>query len=255
MARTFDGADDVIRFSIGGLSGQTAAGTWAAICRRTNDVNFHSILGLHNSGATNTHYFQITPTDNLVLGANGVGEATSAFTVTSADDWVVVAATKVSGTTTPRFHKLVCSTGAWTHSAGSGSFANGTGPGATGYAETSWQGGDLFQGDIAAIGVWSADMSDAQVESLAYSLTSWWQVAPAAVWLLDQSATTQAVPDLTGGGANQSSLTGTTVASSSVPVFGYGASPIVAVSVAAAPAATAPPAVPALRRRAHLLVR
>lgn len=255
MARTFDGSDDVIRFSIGGLSAQTAAGTWAAVCQRTNDVNFHSILGLHNSGATNTHYFQITPTDNLVLGANGVGEATSAFTVTSADGWVFVAATKVSGTTTPRFHKLVYSTNAWTHSAGSGSFANGTAPGASGYAETSWQGGDLFQGDLAAIGVWSSDLGDAQVEGLAFSLACWWASAPQAMWVMDQSATTQAVADMTGGGANQSSLTGTAVASSSVPGLGYGTAVTVVEVTAAAPTVSTPSDLLNRRRRHALLVR
>lgn len=240
MARTFDGSDDVIHCSIGALTGRTAAGTFAGIVRRTNDTAFHTIVGLHNSAGTNTLYFQISPTDLLVLGSSG-GEATSTLTVLTSSSWVLVAVTKASGSATPRFHRLVYSTNVWTHEAGSGAITDGGSPGAGGTFRTAWQTGDLFQGDIAAIGIWPSALSDSQVEALAYSLAHWHAVAPQAMWVFDQSATMQSVLDWTGGGANQSSLTGTAVATTSVPVLGYGASPVAVSNViTAAPAGRVP---------------
>jgi hypothetical protein len=230
VARTFDDVDDVIRWSIGGLSGTTANATIVAVLRRGSDTTFDTILGLHDSGGTAQQWLQIEDVDRLQFG-HAAANQTSSFTVTSADGWVLVAAGKNAGSATPRFHKYVYSTGTWTHSNAGGTLTDGSSPGAGGYAETSQAGTDLFSGDLAAVAVYTGtNLTDAQVENLPFSLAHWHEAPPTAMWVLDQASTTQNVPDLTGGGAGQTSLTGTTVATSSVPVLGYGA-PVLAPTV------------------------
>lgn len=258
MARFFDDSDDVIRWSIGAMTGQALGPvTVAAIIKRGSDTGFDSILGLHTSGGTNTFFFQVQPDDRLVLGGSaGMGDSGATLTVVAADGWVFVAANKATGTVAPRFHKYVYSTGAaMSHVNSASTAANGSSPGAGGYAELSWQGGDLFHGDIAVVALWPSSLADDQIESMPYSLDAWFCAQPSALWLLDQSAIAQAVPDLSGNGSNQSSITGTTVSTSSVPVFGYGATGgLWSVESAAAQPAAAPLPDP-FRRRLPLLVR
>jgi len=64
-------------------------------------------------------------------------------------------------------------------------------------------------------------MTDAQIESLAGSLMAWRQIQPTGMWLLDQDAVAQTVPDLSGNGANQTARNGSTVGTVSCPL-GYG---------------------------------
>lgn len=253
MPRFFDGSDDVIRWSIGGLTGITAACTMAAILKRSSASTFDHIIGLHSSGGTVQPWFEITDADLLQFGHQSA-TAASSFTVMTTDNWVLAVVAKASGTATPRFHKYVYSTDAWTHSDGDASISNGSAPGAGGYAEIAWQGFDVYHGDIAAIGIWPTNLSDAQIENLGHSLAGWWAVQPSALWLLDQSAITQNVPDMSGGGANQSAITGTTV-STSVPGFSYGAPAGLWSVESAAPPPAADPLPDPFRRRLPLLVR
>ena len=92
--------------------------------------------------------------------------------------------------------------------------------------------------DVAAL-VEATERVRVQVEALAGSLQAWYQVQPKGLWVLDQAATTQKVPDWTGGGANESALVGTTVGTSSVPGFSYGWPPRFALAASAAAAAAA----------------
>jgi hypothetical protein len=62
---------------------------------------------------------------------------------------------------------------------------------------------------------------------------------PSWLVLLDQSDVGQSILDITGNGGNQSGLTGTTIATSDPPGFGYGADPIVSPGHAAAAGAVA----------------
>jgi hypothetical protein len=106
---------------------------------------------------------------------------------------------------------------------------------------------DFFGGDIAAAGMWGRVLSDAEVELLTFTLIGWHAAVPTALWHLDQSATTQGVSDLTGGGANQSALTGTTVSTNSVPLFNYGDGPWLVVRPQSVVAP--PPILPPFPRR------
>lgn len=221
MARTFDGANDLIVTSAGATTG-TTFGTFAVIMQR-NSTAYNSLVFLHTSTPTGIYGMLIedNASGNQLELATAANSRFSTFTVVNADGWVLVAAGKATGSATPRFHKYVYSSNSWTHENGGGTLANASGT-VNNVRFGEWEGIDDFGGDLAVAAMWKRNLADGEVELLAHSLTAWHASAPTALWTFDQSATTQNVLDLTGGGANQSSLTGTSVSSSSVPVFSYG---------------------------------
>lgn len=226
MARNFDGTGDLIQCSQGAIPNAPTAQTWAAIIKR-NSTNWNGIITLHTSGGT--------PVQGIEIGANGDGNqvwlyggsgafSRSTFTIVNADNWVYVAADHPGGSAQGRMHKYIYDTNAWTHTtSGDGAITPSTTSISGGSARIGNTSGDVMAGDIAIVGFWTRQLSDAEHELQAFSLAAWLGSAPTALWLLDQSAVAQTVLDLTGGGSNESSRTDTTVSTNSVPVFGYGA--------------------------------
>lgn len=225
MPRTFDGTNDQITLGIGALTG-FAYGTLACIFKRSTDASWDALIVLHASGGAGSSRSSIEISDgNRMTWQVGALARNSTFDVLVADGWQLLACTKTTGSTTPRFHRYVYSTGTWTHTdATTGSAADNSTPGGSGRVVLGeWEGDDDLGGDLAVAGAWSnRALSDAEVEHLAFSLAAWHSTAPTALWVLDQSATSQAVIDLTGNGSNQTSITGTAVATASLPVFSYG---------------------------------
>ena len=119
----------------------------------------------------------------------------------------MLAISKTSGTTAPRFHGYSYSSNAWQHENGASNSADPSAPsGASNIG--GWSGN--YRGSIAILALWNVVLSDAQIECLPFSLAMWYQIPPQTLWLLDQQAVGQTVLDLTGNGANQSAITGTT---------------------------------------------
>lgn len=139
--------------------------------------------------------------------------------------WCWYVATKASGTVTPRWHMHDLTAGtAWTHANASGTVANNTGPitairvGASA-AGTAAQ---TFRGRIAATAVWGSVLTDLQVEAACTTAASDLAAAsPAWGVLLNQASTATAVTDFTGGGGNQSALSGTAVDADEPPGWSY----------------------------------
>lgn len=223
MARTFNGTTDLIRFSIGGLSSVGAANTFVAIVQRGSDTTTDTMIGLHNSLGDRKQAMLIRGFDTLELVNETTGGSDSTFTVLSADGWVLLAVGKGTGTVVPRMHKYVFSTNTWTHENGDTPIADGFNAGASGFVESSNGGVDLWHGEIAALGVFGQNLSDAKIESLPFSFATWLAYAPLGMWVFDQSAVSQAILDQTGRGANETTRSGTSVSSVSVPVLSYGA--------------------------------
>lgn len=232
MARTFDGVDDVVTVGLGAC-GFTGDLTLAAIVKLLDDdATDRCIVGLGNS--SNRPALQLHGTSRLITLRYGGNNLQQTLAATSADGWVLVAATKATGTTAPRFHKYVFSTGTYTAENDATTTATDATAPVTSNLIGNRSGTRLFEGDIGVVGAWNAVLTDAQIESLAFSLQAWFALQPKALWLLDQDAVGQAVLDLSGGGANQTAITGTAVATSSVPVFGYGHQILTAFQVAVA---------------------
>lgn len=233
MARTFDGTDDRVRVSAGGLSAFTF-GTILLVMRR-NSTAWNGLVVGHNSGGTSLWGLELGPNagvDDRLFYLSNANSRKSTFTITNADGWILAGAGKATGTAAPRFHKLVYSSNTWTHEdANDGTVGDNTGTTSV-VSIGDWELSDFLAGDVALVGVWKRLLTDTEVEQLAYSLQDWYAAAPDALLVLDQSATTQNVIDATGGGANQSSITGTSIATTSLPVFCYGHTPVVSRSIA-----------------------
>lgn len=235
MSRLFDGVDDRLLFSTGG-NNITAPNTCVAILRKNSDGTFDGIYGHGTAENSPTFDFILDTSDFLNYDRdNSADFNTSLFTVKTAEGWVLVGVSKASGTAVSRFHKYVYGTNAWTHSDSAGTCANPALPGAGGVAFLGEHqtGVAPFDGDMEVVANWNRVLTDAEVENLPFSLQHWYASGPVALWLLDQSLTTQTIADLMGSGANQTAITGTAIATNHPKVFNRGF-PVLAVTRTAA---------------------
>lgn len=200
----------------------TGAFTWAVLLR-VNAYTSSSIAimwadsGVQTRGAVNIG-------SSGALSANvstSIASPSTAMTVPTGA-WVLLAVSKPSGTAAVEFQMYRYDTDAWTRFNSTSSF-----PGdATALANMGigghYLGANYFGGDIAAAAAFAVQLTDDQVASLTVALSAWTSLGPAAMWVLDQQATSQQVNDWAGGGARQSGIAGTTVSANSVPILGYG---------------------------------
>lgn len=241
MARTLDGVNDDIRFGIGQLAQPTAFTIAAMVKRGANDA-WHNILSVGNwanAGSNPEYWLEITNLNLIQLGCltNGTSAPPSP-SFTTADGWSIVGAGKAAGASTPRHHKYVVSSNSWTHAPGTATVGD---PDQVSDAIRvgSWRDNDFWNGDIAWVAVWKRNLSDAEFELLAGGRVSILSTAPDCFAILDQQVTSMLVKDEVGG-ASQTAITGTTVATASVPGFNYGA-PILGPTFVPATAGTVSP--------------
>jgi hypothetical protein len=220
MARAFASASsERIVFALGNLGFVFGPGTIAAIVRfATNTGNFQMVVSIGAGGGTTSYELAIDSSMQVQLAmANSNTGAAGALVV---GEWYLIASTKATGTVQPRMHVYRYSTDTWTHTNGATALANSGLPATSGaFGIRVWNTTLPMNGDIAVAGVWDVVLTDAQTESLPFDLPAWYQVQPRGLWLLDQAAVTMPVNDVSGGGANESSRTGTTVSVNSVPVW------------------------------------
>lgn len=220
MARTF-AATDEWRGAIGNCN-FAGASTIAAIIRVTTDGQYRR-LGpmLYSSGGAQHLALNRDNANRLWVHYQGASDVTSTITVTAADGWCLIAVAKATGTVSPSFYKIPLASLSVTSHTPAGTSADHSAPGSSGTVRIGANSDD-FVGDWHMGAIWDRALTQAELERLAVSLQAWYFAAPRGGWLFDQDAVAQKVADFTGGGANESSLTGTSVASASVPGFTYG---------------------------------
>jgi hypothetical protein len=227
MARTFDGSGDFIKTSVGACA---LTGAFTVVCvirRNSNSTSYHNLLTAQTGALTGSQYgLEIESNgdgNNLQIQSGNTGFQASSFTVTTTDGWCLVAGGKASGTATPRMHKYVYSSNTWTHQNAGGTLGNPSSVSGGVLAFGTWENDlDDYDGDLAVAAIFDRNLTDVEVEQLAHTLQGWYAAGPVGMWIFDQSAIGQTVIDNTGNGANQSSITGTAVATSSAPGPGYG---------------------------------
>ncbi|GAA2327523.1 hypothetical protein [Dactylosporangium salmoneum] len=202
MSRTWSFANDSIIIEAAG--GAAGLGSGA-----------HTILAYINVAGSGTGVIQLragtTPVRSL-LSDSGKFFADGDFTggpTSETGVWAIVGYSKAAGSATIRWHYWSPTTGTWAHS-------NGSVLGDPGAAiDNIWLGKAYNRGNFtgAAIGVWAAALTDMQVEAAGHTaLQDWYDLNPAALWAFNQAADTDLVLDLTGGGADQTSIVNTSPA-------------------------------------------
>ena len=223
MPRTIDATDDKITLALGACGFVFGPGSMAFIGFLGAATPVQQFGGVGDASGSN--YYGLSASGADVFRAKiGTTTATAPTIVTTGGQWQMLGASKASGSTAVRFHKYLYSTDTPSHEddnvsiSDSGTPATSVFLGSDGVTTT-----DAMDGDLAIFAVWNVVLSDAQFEALPFSLAAWFAVQPKGIWLLDQDSTSQKVLDLSGGGANETGLTGTTVGTRSMPVFSYGA--------------------------------
>lgn len=237
MPRTFSSANIVTGL---GACGLTGAFTIVALVKKGDDSNFQWIVGVNDS-TTAFKYGLCFDGTTLTGVVNGFGDVTGP-TLTVANGYMLVGFGKAAGTSTPRFHSYIYGTDTFSHTNASGT----QGDPASGAGEikfgVAFNGAEAYAGDTAQLAIFNRNLADVEFEQLAFSLQGWYAAAPVGAWEFDQESTSMPIRDWTGNGANQTSISGTSVATASVPVFSYGAAVIVPGIAAASGDATATPA-------------
>jgi hypothetical protein len=212
VVRQFDGTDDVVTLALGGANVAAGPITIAAVVKITNQAHYSTFITGLNSSAVREWSFYVESSaagSSLIFESDG-GEQASTMTLTPQEMWCLVAVTKTSGTTTPKFHKYVYNTATWTHQDAAGTMTNGAAPGAGGSIVLgAFQASNFFEGQMAAAAVWTTALADADLEGIVGSFSSWtgFSTPPVAAWRLD-GAVASGVQD-TIGAADETSVTGT----------------------------------------------
>jgi hypothetical protein len=225
MARSQNGTTSKLRVNVGGCNFVNGI-TVASIANITGRAgNWRNLLCPLNSGATPQGWSFEVSSGNVLVFTNLSVTGASTSTIGAADGYRLFTASKATGTVAPRLHSYKYSDGSEFFENAASTFADGTAPGSTGFVDIGGDAGgsgDWFVGDYAMAGIWNAVLTDDQRRALAFDVNAWFAVPPSGLWLLDQGATTMKVPDLAGGGANESTSTALGIATASVPVFSYG---------------------------------
>lgn len=226
FTRQFASADSVT-LAVGGLASMgTSALTYAAIVKRTSSADQLIVGGKDSGGILQSGLVINAAADSNQVGLQGnTGGALVAISFPTTDDWVFVGITKATGTSTPRGHKFLYSSSTWTHTDSAATVANQSSI-SGGSVRIGASGGASYNtaltGDIAVAGVWVGTvLTDVQIETLEDALQHWVDLSPTALWRLDQDSTATAITDITGGGADQTALSGTSVVADCPPGFNW----------------------------------
>lgn len=223
MARHFTAAaSECIEFAAGDLASNDGGPSTIVILWRPTSV--HSGWLFQAADNTNTQTFALNPFSDGNLWHTIGGTFHQTMPYTASDGWRLDLWTKPSGAGQVRGHTLLLSGGGWAH-ADYGATPDVSTVVTKAVVGKSYSAGDFLNADVAAMAVVGADWSDAAIEAgnLTTGLSAWETLvasSPAVMWGFNQTAVTDPVLDLTGGGADQTGRSGTTVASDP-PGFSY----------------------------------
>lgn len=219
MSRFFNGgtAADAITFAAGNAPPDEGPITIAVLARAASIAGFTGWMVQGRAIATPVW---ATLTSGVKLFMEGDFTAGNSGLSTG---WCWYVATKATGASIPRWHVHDLTAGtAWSHVNAGGTVGDGSGPitnilvGGNASVNTTWR------GRIAAVAAWTSALADINVESACTLLAS--DLANASPnWgvLLNQASTATNVTDFTGGGGDQTALSGTAVDADEPPGWDY----------------------------------
>lgn len=218
MSREFRGPvfSDQVGFNLGAATFGQGPITIACLIKPTSTTGTRRIIEAATAAIAETYGILIDSGTYFCVSlfANGPAAPTN--------DWQWIAFSKATGTVTPRFHfRNVTAAGAWSHTNPAGTANNGVTPPAS-LTVGAFNSTGFYQGLIAALAIWGTQLSDGQVEA-ACTLAASDLAASTPAWgtLWNQGSVATPVPDFTGNGGNQLSISGTLVNAEDPPGFNY----------------------------------
>lgn len=218
MSRSFNGTSD--RIVVTGSSqfpvNQGNITLMALIKPVTNISNDHWIMQGYNS--SNAAAFGMLETGSKFYTE---GDFSGAGTPVL-NNWMWVCYTKATGSVKPEwyFHNLTAAT-AWSHVTATGNVSDQTGPAVGVVIGGRQPGSTCFQGSIAALAAFNSILTQTQIQNASASAQALLAAAPSWGVLLNQSSTATAVTDLSGHGATQASIFGTSIDADEPPGWSY----------------------------------
>lgn len=215
----FSDPSGYIDVAAGALSA-VAGGPWTIglIFRMDATTNDREMMSARNVGGNSVWALLVSGGQMFVTASGFRGGFSPAI-----NTWYMAWYTKAAGNSQVREHICNMATGVWAHADLGTLNDSGTGPvTAIRFSGTSNGPGSYF----AAAAVENSVLTDAQVESLQFTLRSWVDLPLDAVWRFNDTP----VDDLGTAGADQSVIRGTTVNTGvEPPSFDYDTTPIVVV--------------------------
>jgi hypothetical protein len=214
--REFNGSSDFIETALGSCGVPIGPLTVIAIIEMLADaVGNHAIVKSRDVNENITCHLATAAGE--IRCWNGANTVTSGQSITVSDGWVVAAWVKPAGSSALTGREYTYSSTTWTSSSGPSLDAGS--PAATGLAFFGSSTGDFVNCRAAVVGMWDTELSQSQVEDsgLEAALSNWVALDPIGLWRFDQASIATPITDMTGNGADQTSITGTTVVNGDDP--------------------------------------
>lgn len=206
MSRFFNGgtAADLITCARGNASANQGSMSFAALVKPTSS----GFTGWMARGmASSTPVWALLTDAGKLFVEGDFGSGAGAFTT----DWWWFGFSRAAGV--PRFHlKNYTLNTAWSHIDGTYNPGNGSGPITSILVGGNGNVGQTFRGSIAVEANWTSSLADAAFEAACTSAAAD-TLAASPSWMirLNQASIATAVTDDTGGGGNQTAISGTSV--------------------------------------------
>lgn len=219
MARKFthDFATDFIAFDPGDTAALDGGPITMAVLWKA-DLNKDGGLMVGRNASNATVWGLNNATDTHVYASMAAGFRQ--LDTWALDTWYLTAVTKANGSSAVRAHTYDYTGGTWTHT-DYAALADATNGPVTELRIGWYDSSDRLDGKIAAAAVWASALTDGQLEGLTAAMDDWLALSPAWAVQLNQASTSDTVTDLTGGGGDQTSISGTAVAADDPPGWSY----------------------------------
>jgi hypothetical protein len=224
MSRQFStgAGSDSITFSPGGAPPDQGPITVAVLAKSASVAGFTMWMVRGNKAGSGV--WSILTSNNVgpkLFAENDFGNGVAGLSTS----WRWYVMTKAAGSALPRIHVWDLS-GAWSHTDNTVNTGDNTGAidaiivGGNGSGSNGWR------GSIAVVATWESVLSDAAIEA-AMTLAAADTFAATPDWMirLNQASTATSVTDDTGGGGDQTAITGTSVDADDPPSYDYDLTP------------------------------
>lgn len=224
MPRLFDGVDDTLRLlgpgtsPLVGFDGgpYTVSVVLKPVAMTDSDTVF-AVFDSEGSSHTVATAMHVGNGYRVSNGSTSHGYGSILFV----GNWYLMTVTKAGGNSVTRFHRYQYADGDNFHG-DAFAMADSSFPVTNAPMVDFGSDSDSFANfHVAAAGVWNRVLSDAEIETLPFQITSWLNLpggGPVGCWTFSQASVSDPVLDLTGNGLNQLSITGTTVSSEISPI-------------------------------------